>query len=115
MTLDDEYLIFSVIYDTEKILMKSMDKEILEIAEIYGLIVKPSTQKHKKLDVYTDNGRFLASIGDNRFHDFWYYRKIDKELANQRREAYYKRHHKDIDHLGGSLSYLLLWDGSFQF
>ena len=116
MTLDDDWLIFSVIYDVNQIVEQSMiDQEIKEIAEIHGLIVKPSTHKNKKLDVYTDGGRFLASIGDDRYKDFWYYRKINKELANQRRDAYYRRHHKDIDHLAGSLAYLLLWDGSFQF
>jgi hypothetical protein len=38
-------------------------------AKELGVTIKPSTQLHKKIDVYK-NGRKIASIGDKRYKDY---------------------------------------------
>jgi hypothetical protein len=38
-------------------------------AKKIGVDIKPSTRKHKKIDVY-HQGEYIASIGDVRYSDF---------------------------------------------
>ena len=76
-----------------------------------GVTIKPSTKKNKKIDVYKDN-ELLASIGDKRYSDFpTFMREEGKEYANQRRDAYQKRHHKNrnIKNTAGYYADRLLW------
>ena len=58
-------------------------------ASALGVIVKASALKHKKLDVYSKDGKKLASIGDKRYSDFLQHG--DKE----RRRLYKVRHQKN--------------------
>lgn len=59
-------------------------------------IIKPSTVKYKKYDVFVD-GKKLLSFGDNRYEQykdrFGYYSKLN-HLDKTRRESYRKRHGK---------------------
>ena len=41
-----------------------------ERAQKLGVIIKPSTRKNKKLDVFNKEGELMASIGDKRYTDF---------------------------------------------
>jgi uncharacterized protein YxeA len=43
-------------------------------AKKIGVDIKPSTRKHKKIDVY-HQGEYIASIGDVRYSDFPTYLK----------------------------------------
>jgi hypothetical protein len=76
-----------------------------------GVTIKPSAKKNKKIDIYKDN-EYITSIGDKRFGDFpSYVRDKGKEYANQRRDAYKKRHEKDR-HIKGTAGYyadMILW------
>lgn len=62
-----------------------------------GVVIRPSKQKFKKLDVYK-NGFKVASIGDTRYKDYWIYKKEERQgkiprgTADQRRELYRIRH-----------------------
>ena len=58
-------------------------------ASALGVVVKASALKHKKLDVYSKDGKKLASIGDKRYSDFLQHG--DKE----RRRLYKVRHQKN--------------------
>ena len=58
-------------------------------ASALGVVVKASALKQKKLDVYSKDGKKLASIGDKRYSDFLQHG--DKE----RRRLYKVRHQKN--------------------
>tara|TARA_R100000773_G_C4214260_1_gene113210 strand:- start:314 stop:706 length:393 start_codon:yes stop_codon:yes gene_type:complete len=68
-----------------------------------GVIVKPSTNAKKKIDVFKKekdkDGKMvlkkIVSIGDPNYKDFPTYMKEDgKEVANKRRKLYKIRHNK---------------------
>ena len=74
-------------------------------AKSLGVIVKPSTKKYKKLDVYDKDGEFLVSIGDIRYEDFL----IHKDPERRRR---YKQRHEKYRHTPGTASFYadkILW------
>jgi hypothetical protein len=56
--------------------------------------IKPSTNKNKKIDVYKNNQK-IASIGAKGYLDYPNYLLINKELADEKRKNYKKRHDKD--------------------
>lgn len=64
-------------------------------AQLLGVEIKRSTNKKKKIDVYK-NGKKIASIGAIGYNDYPHYLKVDKEIAQEKRAAYYQRHYKDI-------------------
>ena len=73
-------------------------------AKQIGVTVKPSTRKHKKLDVYL-NGSYQASIGDRRYSDF----NLHGDEDRRRR---YKLRHEKHRHVKGTPSYYadrILW------
>ena len=85
-----------------------------------GVIVKPSTNKNKKIDVFDKTGNKLASIGGIKpdgtpYMDYPNYRKgRGKAYADERRRLYLIRHGKDKEKKDGkfTLSYwakTLLW------
>jgi hypothetical protein len=80
-------------------------------AKQLGVIVKPSTNHNKKIDVYKD-GEKIASIGSIYHYDFPTYLKIKgKEYAEERQRLYKLRHAKDLSNEGspGWWSDQLLW------
>ncbi len=89
----------------------------LKKAKELGLIIKPSSKKYKKIDVFCKNGRFLASIGDKRYNDYPTYlemekrREIGKGEANRHKERYNKRFAKAMRRKcsPAQLNKLLLW------
>lgn len=77
-----------------------------------GLHVRPSRNKNKKIDVYTLDGKFLASVGANGYGDYpSFIKKYGLTYANSRRRLYKKRHSKDRrkKYSKGWLADTLLW------
>lgn len=80
-------------------------------AEKLNVIIKPSTRKNKKIDVYDKKNNFITSIGDTSYNDYPTYLLIDKDLADERRRLYRIRHQRDKDVLGSAGYYAnkILW------
>ena len=77
-------------------------------AKQMGLEIFSSKRKYKKIDVYK-NGKYIASIGDNRYMDFpSILAKEGKEIADKHRKLYRNRHKND-DGLAGKLALAFLW------
>jgi len=78
-------------------------------AKELNVIIKPSTNPKKKIDVFKDNKK-IATIGDNRYDDYPTYilnRGID--YANERRRLYKIRHKKDLTSQNGYWANQILW------
>jgi len=90
----------------------TIDKKVFENADRIGVVIKPSTMKFKKLDVYNKDGEKLASVGDTRYNDYNSYIKTKGlAFANERKRLYNIRHAKTKG-IKGSPSYYadqLLW------
>lgn len=66
--------------------MKTFDYNIAKTnAKKIGVVVKKSTRKNKKLDVFNQDGKYLKSIGDINYQDF----TVHKDPV--RRKNYKKR------------------------
>lgn len=81
-------------------------------AKKLGVIIKPSSVKGKKIDVFSKKGEKLASIGALGMGDYpTFMREKGKDYANVRRRLYKDRHEKDR-HKRGTAGYYadqLLW------
>ena len=73
-----------------------------------NVIVRPSTNKNKKIDVFDNTNKKIASIGSIKHKDYPTYLKENKKLADERRRLYHIRHSKDSG-VNGYLSKYLLW------
>lgn len=83
-----------------------------ERAKELGVIIKPSSKKNKKIDVYDIQGNYIVSIGDSRFKDFpTYILEKGREFAENRRRLYRIRHSKDRNVKGSAGYYAdkILW------
>lgn len=72
--------------------------------------IKPSSNPKKKIDVFKNNEK-VATIGDIKYNDYTTYLLKDKELAEERRKLYKKRHQK-LSKIVGSNSFFankILW------
>ena len=77
-------------------------------AKDLGVTIYPSKRKYKKIDVYK-NGKYLASIGDNRYKDFpSILAKEGREIAEKHRRLYHARHRND-NGIAGKLAMYILW------
>lgn len=80
-------------------------------ARSLNVVVKPSTRKGKKIDVYKNNKK-VASIGAAGMNDYpTYIRTKGLEYAKKRRILYRKRHAKELKATGtpGYYAAKLLW------
>ena len=80
-------------------------------AKKMGYVVKSSTNKSKKIDVYKNNNK-IASVGANGMNDYpTYIKKNGLKYANTRRRLYRIRHEKDRHKRlsNGWLADKLLW------
>jgi hypothetical protein len=81
-------------------------------AKKLGVVVKPSSVKGKKIDVFNKKGEKLVSIGALGMGDYpTFIREKGKDYANVRRRLYKDRHEKDR-HKRGTAGYYadqLLW------
>lgn len=76
------------------------------------VIIRPSLNKTKKIDVYDKKGYYIISIGALGYLDYAYYLKFyGKEIADQRKKLYKIRHKKDrlIKGSAGYYADQLLW------
>jgi len=75
------------------------------------VMVKPSTDPKKKIDVFKGDQK-VASIGDIKFSDYPHYlQDKGKAVAEERRRLYHIRHKKDSSKKGspGYYASVLLW------
>lgn len=87
-----------------------------QIAKAMGVIILPSKDKTKKLDVYKA-GTKVASIGATGYGDFYIFSKMEKlgkapkGFALERRRLYKIRHAKDrlVKYSNGWYADKLLW------
>ena len=78
-------------------------------AQMFGVVVRPSSRKNKKIDVFKKNGDYITSIGDIRYKDYPYYlKKYGREYADERRTLY-KLRHKENTGIAGLWASKLLW------
>jgi hypothetical protein len=74
-----------------------------------GVVVKPSLNKLKKIDVFK-RGKLIASIGAIGYSDYpTYIETHGLVYANQRRKLYRQRHVKDLRTGAGYWANQLLW------
>jgi hypothetical protein len=65
-------------------------------AKELGVVVKPSTRKGKKIDVFDKEGNKLASVGALGYGDYpTFMQNEGKQFAEQKRKNYKIRHQKD--------------------
>jgi len=77
-----------------------------------GVVVRRSTRKNKKLDIFNRKGMKIASIGDSRYSDFHSYKRTKGiEFAKKRQTLYRIRHAKNIKVVGSAGYYAnaILW------
>jgi len=80
-------------------------------AKKFGVIIKPSSRKNKKIDVYKNN-EYIVSIGDIKYKDFSFYLEDKGAVYALDRSRYYKtRHKKNIKKVGSAGYYAanILW------
>ena len=80
-------------------------------AKKLGVVIKKSTNKKKKIDVFKD-GKKISSIGAIGYGDFPTFKKTKgKEFADKRRKAYKARHAKNRNKVGTNGYYAdkILW------
>jgi hypothetical protein len=90
----------------------SITKYTRDRAKKYGVVVKPSSNVKKKIDVFDKDGNKVVSIGAAGMNDYpTYIKKKGLRYANERRRLYKERHESDR-HKKGSAGYWadkLLW------
>ena len=78
-------------------------------AKKLNLDIFASKRRHKKIDVYAKDGKYLASIGDTRYLDYPSILATQgKEVAEKHKKLYHARHKNDKG-IAGKLALLLLW------
>lgn len=78
-------------------------------AKQLGVIIKPSTVKYKKIDVFKKD-KLIASIGDNRYKDYpTYILEKGKTYADKRRALYHGRHLSSMEGINGFYAKNILW------
>jgi hypothetical protein len=81
-------------------------------AEKLGVVIKPSTVKGKKIDVFNKKGEKLASIGAIGYGDYpTFWQTKGKPFADEKRRLYKMRHEKDRKVRGSAGYYAdqILW------
>jgi hypothetical protein len=64
-------------------------------AKEIGVTIAPSVRAGKKIDVFTESGDYITSVGDIMYGDFPTFRETVGEIfANERRRLYKIRHAK---------------------
>jgi len=70
-------------------------------AKRLGVVIQPSHYKKYKIDVFTKEGEYIASIGASGFSDYPHYiQERGQEYADNRRRLYKIRHQKDRSKIG---------------
>ena len=68
-------------------------------ADELGVVVKPSTKKNKKIDIFDKrDGQYITSVGQLGYMDYpTYLKQYGRQIADKRREAFYKRFGKKAE------------------
>lgn len=77
-----------------------------------GIVVKPSKNKNKKIDIFSKNGEYITSIGANGYSDYpTFIEEYGIKYADYRRKLYKKRHQRDrkVKYSKGWFADFLLW------
>ena len=120
MNLDEEWEIFCKIYDEGNYTIRIQNKYKIQHytyhqAENHNLLVYPSVNLKKKIDVYDRDGiKYICSCGDIRYLDYpTYLEKYGEEYANTKRQLHkLQLQRKQKKHKNYSALYyenLLLW------
>ena len=76
--------------------MYNIKKYSFDKAKMIGVIIKPSTNKNKKIDVFNKNNKKISSIGDINYKDYpTYIEEKGIDYAIKRRKLYHLRHISD--------------------
>lgn len=87
----------------------TITKYTLQKARQLGVLIAPSTNPSKKLDVFNKNGLKLCSCGASGYGDYpTYLQTRGKEYADERRRLYRLRHNNDT-RISGFYAMNLLW------
>lgn len=81
-------------------------------ARVLGVDIKPSRVQGKKIDVFSKDGKKLASIGALGYGDYaTFWEKEGKKYADEKRRLYKLRHEKDRKVKGSAGYYAdqILW------
>lgn len=92
--------------------MYEISQASYNIAQKMNLVIKKSTLKNKKIDVYK-NGQKVASIGNSNYFDYQIYKlNMGIVYAKERRRLYMIRHAEDIKKKdsNGYYAFKLLWN-----
>jgi len=78
-------------------------------AKLLNVVIKPSKNKNKKIDVFKD-GKVIASIGAKGYKDYsLYLEENGKEYADKKKKLYRLRHKNDINKGNGYYANKILW------
>jgi hypothetical protein len=78
-------------------------------AKLLNVVIKPSKNKNKKIDVYKKN-QIIASIGAKGYKDYSLYLKENgKEYADKKKKLYKLRHKNDLNSGNGYYANKILW------
>ena len=89
--------------------MYQIKRYSFERAKDLGVKILPSKNGKYKIDVFTQDGEYITSIGHKDYSDFpTYMQDVGEEYANRRRDLYWKRHEKDTG-VRGFYAKKLLW------
>ena len=94
--------------------MYEINPQQRQIATSLGVKIHPSHNYKYKIDILDWNGQYITSCGALKYKDYFLYKKEKGiEYAERRRDAYRKRHYKDLSKEGsrGYYSWKLLWRG----
>jgi hypothetical protein len=75
-----------------------IDDGAYNIARKMGLHICVATNPKYKIEIYDGDGIYLTQVGARGYKDYWQYlREEGNVVANKRRSAYAKRHHKEME------------------
>jgi hypothetical protein len=89
--------------------MYTITKYSYDKAKQFGVKIKPSTRKGKKIDVFDKKDQFITAIGALGYKDYpTFLLEKGKAYADERRRLYKIRHEND-NGLAGYYARRLLW------
>jgi hypothetical protein len=87
----------------------NISKYSLKKAKELNVIIRASTKKDKKIDIFDKDNKYIVSIGNINYMDFpAYIKKNGLVYAMERRRLYHLRH-KDNNGIAGKYAKEILW------
>ena len=90
-----------------------IDDNAYDMARSLGLHICVASNPKYKIEIYDEDGIYMTQVGARGYSDYWQYLREDGNvIANKRRLAYMKRHHKELVKTGsrGWLVGKILWN-----